>query len=32
MYDVVIDFPKMKVGVKTRDGRVVEIRYLPLGR
>lgn len=29
MYDVVIEFPKMKVGVATRDGRVVEIRYLP---
>ena len=29
MYDVVVDFPKMKVGVKTRDERVVEIRYLP---
>jgi methylated-DNA-[protein]-cysteine S-methyltransferase len=30
MYDVVIDFPKMKVAVKTRDGKVVGIRYLPL--
>jgi methylated-DNA-[protein]-cysteine S-methyltransferase len=30
MYDVTVDFPKMKVGVKTRDGKVVEIRYLPL--
>ena len=29
MYDVVIDFPKFKVGVKTRDERVVEIKYLP---
>ena len=29
MYDVVIEFPKMKVGVATRDGRVVEIKYLP---
>jgi len=29
VYDVVIDFPKFKVGVKTRDDRVVEIRYLP---
>ena len=29
MYDVVIDFPKFKVGVKTRGDRVVEIRYLP---
>lgn len=30
MYDVVIDFPKFKLGVKTRDHLVVEIRYLPL--
>ena len=30
MYDVTVDFPKMKVAVKTRDGRVTEIRYLPL--
>ena len=30
MFDVVIDFPKFKVGVKTRDAHVVEIRYLPL--
>ena len=30
MLDVVVDFPKMKVGVRTREGRVVEIRYLPL--
>ena len=30
MYDVVIDFPKFKVAVKTRDERVVEIKYLPL--
>ena len=29
MYDVVIDFPKFKVGVKTHDERVVEIKYLP---
>jgi methylated-DNA-[protein]-cysteine S-methyltransferase len=29
MFDVIIDFPRMKVGVRTRDGRVVEIRYLP---
>jgi methylated-DNA-[protein]-cysteine S-methyltransferase len=29
MFDVVVEFPKMKVGVKTRDERVVEIRYLP---
>jgi methylated-DNA-[protein]-cysteine S-methyltransferase len=31
MFDVVVDFPKMKVGVKTRDGCVSEIRYLPPG-
>ncbi len=30
MYDVTVDFPKMKVAVATRDGRVAEIRYLPL--
>jgi len=30
MFDVTVDFPKMKVGVATRDGRVTEIRYLPL--
>ncbi len=29
MFDVIVDFPKMKVGVVTRDERVVEIRYLP---
>lgn len=29
MFDVIIDFPKMKVGVVTRDAQVVEIRYLP---
>ena len=29
MYDVIIAFPKMKVGVATRDGRVTGIRYLP---
>jgi methylated-DNA-[protein]-cysteine S-methyltransferase len=29
VYDVVLEFPKMKVGVATRDGRVVEIKYLP---
>jgi len=28
--DVTVDFPKMKVAVATRDGRVTEIRYLPL--
>ena len=30
MYDVTVDFPKMKVAVTTRDGRVTGIRYLPL--
>jgi len=30
VYDVTVDFPKMKVAVATRDGRVVGIRYLPL--
>ena len=30
MYDVIIDFPKFKLGVKTRQDRVVEIKYLPL--
>lgn len=30
MFDVTVDFPKMKVAVATRDGRVAEIRYLPL--
>jgi len=29
MFDVIVDFPKMKVGVVTREDRVVEIRYLP---
>ena len=29
MFDVVVEFPKMKVGVATREDRVVEIRYLP---
>jgi methylated-DNA-[protein]-cysteine S-methyltransferase len=28
MYDVVLQFPKMKVAVVTRDGRVAEIRTL----
>jgi methylated-DNA-[protein]-cysteine S-methyltransferase len=28
-WDAVVDFPVMKVGVQTRDDRVVEIRYLP---
>jgi methylated-DNA-[protein]-cysteine S-methyltransferase len=30
VFDVTIDFPKFKVGVATREGRVAEIRYLPL--
>ena len=30
MYDVVVEFPKMKVAVATREDRVAEIRYLPL--
>jgi methylated-DNA-[protein]-cysteine S-methyltransferase len=30
VFDVVVDFPKFKVGVKIRDERVVEIKYLPL--
>jgi len=29
VYDVILDFPKMKVGVATADGQVLEIRYLP---
>jgi methylated-DNA-[protein]-cysteine S-methyltransferase len=29
MYDVVLAFPKMKVAVATRAGKVVGIRYLP---
>ena len=29
-WDAVIEFPKMKVGVETRDGKVAGIRYLPL--
>jgi methylated-DNA-[protein]-cysteine S-methyltransferase len=29
MFDVIVEFPKMKVGVRTADGRVAEIRYLP---
>jgi methylated-DNA-[protein]-cysteine S-methyltransferase len=29
VFDVVVGFPKMKVAVKTRGGRVAEIRYLP---
>lgn len=30
MFDVTVEFPRMKVGVKTREERVIEIRYLPL--
>lgn len=30
MFDVTVDFPRMKVAVATRDERVREIRYLPL--
>lgn len=29
MFDVIVEFPKMKVAVATRDACVVEIRYLP---
>jgi methylated-DNA-[protein]-cysteine S-methyltransferase len=29
-WDAVIEFPKMKVGIATRDGRICGIRYLPL--
>jgi methylated-DNA-[protein]-cysteine S-methyltransferase len=29
-WDAVIEFPKMKVGVTTREGRIAGIRYLPL--
>jgi methylated-DNA-[protein]-cysteine S-methyltransferase len=29
MYDAIIEFPKMKVAVKTRDGCVTAISYLP---
>jgi len=29
MYDAIIDFPKMKVAVRTREERVSDIRYLP---
>jgi methylated-DNA-[protein]-cysteine S-methyltransferase len=30
VFDVIVEFPKMKVGVATRDERVVEISFLPL--
>jgi methylated-DNA-[protein]-cysteine S-methyltransferase len=29
MFDVIVEFPRMKVAVATREERVVEIRYLP---
>ena len=29
MFDVIVEFPRMNVGVKTRAGRVAELRYLP---
>jgi methylated-DNA-[protein]-cysteine S-methyltransferase len=29
VFDVVVEFPRMKVGVATRDARVVELRFLP---
>jgi methylated-DNA-[protein]-cysteine S-methyltransferase len=29
VYDVIVEFPKFKVGVKTRGELVVEIKYLP---
>lgn len=29
-WDAVIEFPKMKVGIATRDGHIAGIRYLPL--
>jgi methylated-DNA-[protein]-cysteine S-methyltransferase len=29
MFDVVVEFPRMKVGVVTRNERVMEIHYLP---
>ena len=29
MFDVIVEFPKMKVGVATRGDRVAEIRFLP---
>lgn len=30
MFDVTVDFPRMKVAVATRGDKVLEIRYLPL--
>jgi methylated-DNA-[protein]-cysteine S-methyltransferase len=29
VFDVTVDFPRMKVAVTTRDGKVVGIRYVP---
>jgi methylated-DNA-[protein]-cysteine S-methyltransferase len=29
MFDVIVEFPRMKVAVATREDRVAEIRYLP---
>jgi len=29
MFDVIVEFPKMRVAVRTREDRVVEIRHLP---
>jgi methylated-DNA-[protein]-cysteine S-methyltransferase len=29
VFDVIVEFPRMKVAVATRDDRVAEIRYLP---
>jgi len=29
MFDVIVEFPTMKVAVATRDERIAEIRYLP---
>jgi methylated-DNA-[protein]-cysteine S-methyltransferase len=29
VFDVIVEFPKMKVGVATRGERVVELRFLP---
>src|ERR1041384_5168285 len=31
MYDAIIEFPKMKVAVRTRENRVSDISYLPPG-
>jgi methylated-DNA-[protein]-cysteine S-methyltransferase len=30
VYDVTVDFPRMKVAVRTRDDKVAGIRYLPM--